>query len=97
MNPTIPSTALQLRSLVQADGTLQISLEPTPVPVPGDDEVLIQVINQAVSNAWLKEQGLLSVKTKFQRRLTCTQVMPELKTCGARLRVDCHVKQLVAI
>ncbi len=43
MNPSIPSTALQLRSLVQADGSLQISLEPTPVPVPGPDEVLIQV------------------------------------------------------
>ena len=45
------------------------------------------VIQQAVSNAWLKEQGLLSVKTKFQRRLTCTQVTPELKTCGARPKV----------
>ena len=43
MNPSIPTTALQLRSLVQANGTLQISLEPTPVPTPGPDEVLIQV------------------------------------------------------
>ena len=43
MTPTIPATALQLRSLVQADGHLQISLEPTPVPSPGDDDVLIQV------------------------------------------------------
>ena len=42
-NSTIPSTALQLRSLVQADGTLQISLESTPVPTPGPDEVLIQI------------------------------------------------------
>lgn len=40
---TIPSTALQLRSLVQPDGTLQISLEPTPVPTPGPDEVLVQI------------------------------------------------------
>ena len=40
---TIPTTALQLRSLVQPDGTLQISLEPTPMPTPGPDEVLIQV------------------------------------------------------
>ena len=45
------------------------------------------VVHQALSNAWLRAQGLLSVKTKFQRRLTCTQVMPELKTCGARPRV----------
>ena len=43
MNPTLPSTALQLRSLVQADSTLQISLASTPVPVPGADEVLIQI------------------------------------------------------
>lgn len=40
---SIPSTALQLRSLVQADGTLQISLEPIPVPAPGPDEVLVQM------------------------------------------------------
>ena len=33
----IPTSALQLRSLVQPDGTLQISLEPTPVPTPGPD------------------------------------------------------------
>ena len=46
------------------------------------------VINQAVSNEWLKEQGLLSVKTKFQRRLTCTQVMPELKTCAFNHALD---------
>ena len=43
MTQSIPSTALQLRSLVQADGTLQVSLEPTPVPAPGPDEVLIRV------------------------------------------------------
>ena len=43
MHPSIPSTAPQLRSLAQADGSLQISLEPTPVPVPGPDEVLIQM------------------------------------------------------
>ena len=42
-HPAIPSTALQLRSLVQADGTLQISLESTPVPTPGPEEVLIQI------------------------------------------------------
>ena len=41
---TIPKEALQLRSLVQADGSLQISLEPTPVPTPGDAEVLVQVL-----------------------------------------------------
>ncbi len=43
MTTAIPSTALQLRSLVQPDATLQISLEPTPVPTPGPDEVLVQI------------------------------------------------------
>ncbi|WP_017757691.1 zinc-binding dehydrogenase [Pseudacidovorax intermedius] len=43
MPESLPATALQLRSLVQADGTLQISLEPVPVPQPGPDEVLIRV------------------------------------------------------
>ncbi len=43
MTPSIPSTALQLHSLIQPDGTLRISLEPVPVPTPGPDEVLIQV------------------------------------------------------
>ena len=39
----LPATALELRSLVQPDGTLQISLESVPVRTPGADEVLIQV------------------------------------------------------
>ncbi len=43
MNQSVPAIALQLCSLVQPDGTLQISLESTPVPTPGPDEVLIQV------------------------------------------------------
>ena len=41
-NP-FPSTALELRSLVQADGSLQVHLESVPVPTPGPDEVLVQV------------------------------------------------------
>ncbi|WP_028603479.1 zinc-binding dehydrogenase [Ottowia thiooxydans] len=40
---TLPTTALELRSLVQADGTLQLSLESVPVPTPGADQVLIQM------------------------------------------------------
>lgn len=43
MPEILPATALQLRSLVQADGTLRISLEEVPVPQPGADEVLIRV------------------------------------------------------
>jgi len=34
---------LELRSLVRADGTLELSLTEVPVPVPGADEVLVRV------------------------------------------------------
>ena len=40
---SLPSTALELRSIVQADGSLQIHLESVSVPAPGPDEVLVQV------------------------------------------------------
>src|SRR5690348_16720424 len=39
----IPSTATQLRSLVEADGTLHLSLQTVDVPAPGDNEVLVRV------------------------------------------------------
>ena len=39
----VPITALQLRTLVQPDGMLRISLLPQPVPTPADDEVLIRI------------------------------------------------------
>ena len=39
----IASTGLQLRSLVEADGTLRLSLETIDVPAPGDGEVVVRV------------------------------------------------------
>jgi NADPH2:quinone reductase len=39
----IPEKALQLRSLVTAEGTLELSLASVPVPDPGPEEVLIRV------------------------------------------------------
>ena len=39
----IPTTALQLRSLVDADGTLELSLQTVDVPTPGDGQVLVRV------------------------------------------------------
>ncbi|MBX3627584.1 MAG: zinc-binding dehydrogenase [Rhizobacter sp.] len=41
--PTIPATALQLRSLVKKSGELELSLQSVPVPQPADDEVLVRV------------------------------------------------------
>lgn len=40
---TAPTTGLQLRSLITADGTLELSLQPTPVPAPAEDEVVVQI------------------------------------------------------
>jgi NADPH2:quinone reductase len=39
----IPATASQLRSLLDADGTLHLSLQTVDVPTPGADEVLVRV------------------------------------------------------
>ena len=43
MATEIPATALQLRSLVTADGTVRLSLDMVAVPEPGPDEVLVRV------------------------------------------------------
>lgn len=40
---SIPTTALQLRSLVRASGELEIALHDVPVPEPGPDEVLVRI------------------------------------------------------
>jgi NADPH2:quinone reductase len=41
--PSIPATALQLRSLVKKSGELELSLQSVPVPQPAGDEVLVRV------------------------------------------------------
>jgi NADPH2:quinone reductase len=43
MNPPLPATTRQLRSLITSDGVLRLSLEEAPLPVPAVDEVLIRV------------------------------------------------------
>ncbi|MGA8515313.1 MAG: NADH oxidase, partial [Burkholderiaceae bacterium] len=43
MTTPIPTTALQLRSLVKPSGELELSLHSIPVPSPSPDEVLIRV------------------------------------------------------
>ena len=53
---SIPSTALQLRSLIQSSGELQLSLASVPVPTPGDHEVLIRVEAAPLNPS---DQGLL--------------------------------------
>ena len=43
MTQTIPADALQLRSMIKGDGTLELSLETVPIPQPKDDEVLVRI------------------------------------------------------
>ena len=43
MTQPIPTTALQLRSLVRSSGELEVSLQSVPVPEPGADEVLVRI------------------------------------------------------
>lgn len=43
MNPQIPRQALQLRSLIRANGELEVSLVDVDVPEPAADEVLVRV------------------------------------------------------
>ena len=43
MTTAIPTTGLQLRSLVQADGQLRLSLEATPVPALRAGDVLVRI------------------------------------------------------
>ncbi|MFJ7217433.1 alpha/beta fold hydrolase [Amycolatopsis sp. NPDC098790] len=43
MQRTLPPTSLELRSLVTATGTLELSLAEVPVPVPGENQVLVRI------------------------------------------------------
>ena len=43
MTADLPENALELRSLVTSQGTLELSLHDVPVPTPGDDEVVVRV------------------------------------------------------
>ncbi len=54
--PNIPAKALQLRSLVTADGRLELSLAEIDVPRPGPDEVLVRVEASPINPS---DQGLL--------------------------------------
>ena len=43
MTEPLPTTALQLRSLVRGSGELEVALHDVPVPEPGADEVLVRI------------------------------------------------------
>lgn len=43
MAKQLSGDALQLRSVIERDGTLELSLATIPIPQPKDDEVLVRV------------------------------------------------------
>jgi NADPH:quinone reductase-like Zn-dependent oxidoreductase len=43
MTADLPDTALELRSLVTSDGTLELSVQQVPVPAPAANEVLVRI------------------------------------------------------
>ena len=43
MTADLPENALELRSLVTSQGTLELSLHDVPVPTPADNEVLVRI------------------------------------------------------
>jgi NADPH2:quinone reductase len=63
--PSLPSTGLQLRSLVKPEGVLEISLVDEPVPTPGADDVLVRVEAAPINPSDL---GLLTGPARSRHR-----------------------------
>ncbi len=77
VNHPLPAQALQLRSLIEAEGHLTLSLVEVPVPTPRDDEVLIRVEAAPVNPS---DQGLLLGPAQWaQARLSGTAERPVLR------------------
>ena len=93
MHPTVPTTALQLRSLIKRSGTLEISLADVPVPDPADDEVLVRIDASPMNPSDL---GLLfgaadmrtATVTGTPDRPVLTATVPEKLMPGMAGRVD---------
>jgi NADPH:quinone reductase-like Zn-dependent oxidoreductase len=41
--PNLPETGLQIRSLINPEGVVEISLATVPTPTPGSEEVVVRV------------------------------------------------------
>ena len=87
-----PRTALQLRSLVTADGTLELSLVDIDVPEPGPDEVVVRIeaapINPSDLGLLLGGADLATVTasgTAGRPVVTATVPAAALAGLGARL------------
>lgn len=91
--PTIPATALQLRSLVKKSGELELSLQDVPVPQPADDEVLVRVEATPINPSDLALLfGLADMSTAkasgTAARPVITAQVPEKMMRGLAARLD---------
>ena len=91
--PTIPATALQLRSLVKKSGELELSLQDVPVPEPKDDEVLVRVEATPLNPSDMALLfGLADLSTAKQvgtpQRPVVTATVPERMMRGLAARLD---------
>jgi NADPH:quinone reductase len=92
MAAEIPAEGLQLRSLVRADQTLELSVDTVPVPAPGPNEVLIRIEASPVNPSDL---GLLlagadvaaAVSAGTPDRPVVTAPIPEAAMRGLTARV----------
>jgi len=93
MSQPIPTTALQLRSLLKASGELELSLASVPVPQPGANEVLVRIeaspINPSDLALLVGMADLSTLKTTGSGAQTVTTAkMPEKLMRALASRVD---------
>ena len=87
-----PSSALQLRSLVSSEGTLELSLAEVDVPTPKEDQVLVRVeaapINPSDLGLLVGAADMSTAKasgTKEAPVITATVPQGAMRAMGARL------------
>jgi len=93
MSQPIPTTALQLRSLLKASGELELSLASVPVPTPKENEVLVRIeaspINPSDLALLVGMADLSTLKTSGSGAQTVTTAkMPEKLMRALASRVD---------
>ena len=93
MAADLPGKALELRSLVTSDGTLELSLHEVDVPTPADNEVLVRIEAAPINPSDL---GLLiatadmtkAAVTGTPERPVVTAPIPEASLTGLAARFD---------
>ncbi|ARN21700.1 zinc-binding dehydrogenase [Piscinibacter gummiphilus] len=93
MSSPIPTTALQLRSLLKASGELELSLADVPVPTPKENEVLVRIeaspINPSDLALLVGMADLSTLKTSGSgAKIVTTAKMPEKLMRALASRVD---------